>query len=77
MKLTVTKRNLCNHGPTVSSSELGAMRMSELYDKAERAVCVAIMHSLLNQIEHTVPPGTAAGTRYNAYLMGDLDSERA
>jgi hypothetical protein len=27
--------------------------------------------------ERTAPPGAAAGTRYNAYLMGDLDSENA
>jgi pyridoxine 4-dehydrogenase len=31
----------------------------------------------LEDIEDAVPAGAAAGTRYNAYLMGELDSERA
>ena len=30
----------------------------------------------VEQIERTVPAGAAAGTRYNAYLMGQLDSEK-
>ena len=44
-------------------------------DEALGALAVELGPSDVEQIERTVPPGTAAGTRYNAYLIGQLDSE--
>ena len=41
------------------------------------ALDVELTPSDVERIERTVPPGAAAGTRYNAYLMGDVDSENA
>jgi hypothetical protein len=40
------------------------------------ALDVELGSSDLEQIERTVPPGKIAGTRYNAHLMGQLDSEK-
>jgi hypothetical protein len=37
---------------------------------------VNLSKSDLDAIEAIVPAGAAAGDRYNAYLMGDLDSEK-
>jgi len=41
------------------------------------AIKVELSPSDVAQIERSVPADTAAGTRYNAYLMGQLDSEKA
>ena len=40
------------------------------------ALRVNLSKSDLDAIEAIVPAGAAAGDRYNAYLMGDLDSEK-
>jgi pyridoxine 4-dehydrogenase len=48
MKRTVTKRSLGKHGPTVSSIGLGAMGMSDLYGKADRAESVAAIRAVLD-----------------------------
>ena len=55
---------------------VGARKRDRL-DKSLGALDVELGHSDMEQIERTVPPGTAAGTPYNAYLMGQLDSEKA
>jgi pyridoxine 4-dehydrogenase len=52
-------------------------RKRERLDESLGTLDVALGPLDVEQIKHTVPLGTAAGTRYNAYLMGDLDSERA
>jgi aryl-alcohol dehydrogenase-like predicted oxidoreductase len=52
-------------------------RKRERLDESLGALDIALGPLDVEQIKHTVPLGTAAGTRYNAYLMGDLDSERA
>jgi pyridoxine 4-dehydrogenase len=52
-------------------------RKRERLDESLGALDVELGPLDVEQIKHTVPLGTAAGTRYNAYLMGDLDSERA
>jgi len=41
------------------------------------ALNVELSPSDVEQIERSVPAGKAAGTRYNAYVMGQLDSEKA
>lgn len=38
---------------------------------------IRLSTSDLAQIERAVPAGAGAGDRYDAYLMRDLDSERA
>lgn len=53
---------------------VGARRRDRL-DESLGALDVELGPSDVEQIERTVPPGAAAGTRYNTYLMGDLDSE--
>lgn len=55
---------------------VGARNRDRL-DESLGALDVELRPSDLQQIERSVPPGTAAGTRYNAYLMGQLDSEKA
>lgn len=55
---------------------VGARKRDRL-DESLGALDVALTPSDVEQIERTVPSGTAAGTRYNAYLMGQLDSEKA
>jgi aryl-alcohol dehydrogenase-like predicted oxidoreductase len=55
---------------------VGARKRDRL-DESLGALDVALSLSDVEQIEHTVPPGMAAGTRYSTYLMGDLDSEKA
>jgi aryl-alcohol dehydrogenase-like predicted oxidoreductase len=51
-------------------------RKRERLNESLGAVDIELSPSEVEEIEHTVPPGTAAGTRYNAHLMGQLDSER-
>ena len=55
---------------------VGARRRNRL-EESFSALKVELSLSDMDQIERTVPPDTAAGTRYNAYLMGQLDSEKA
>ncbi len=55
---------------------MGARNRDRL-DESLGALDIELRPSDLQQIERSVPPGTAAGTRYNAYLMGQLDSEKA
>jgi pyridoxine 4-dehydrogenase len=55
---------------------VGARRRDRL-DESLGALEVELAPSDVERIERTVPPGAAAGTRYNTYLMGDLDSENA
>jgi pyridoxine 4-dehydrogenase len=55
---------------------VGARKRDRL-DESLDALDVELGPSDVEQIERTVPSGTAAGTRYNAYLMGQLDSEKA
>jgi aryl-alcohol dehydrogenase-like predicted oxidoreductase len=55
---------------------VGARKRDRL-DESLGALDVELGPSDVEQIELTVPPGTAAGTRYNAHLMGQLDSEKA
>jgi len=55
---------------------VGARRRDRLHESLG-ALDVELGPSDVEQIERTVPSGAAAGTRYNAYLMGDLDSENA
>jgi pyridoxine 4-dehydrogenase len=55
---------------------VGARKRDRL-DESLGALDIELGPSDVEQIERTVPPGTAAGTRYNTYLMGHLDSEKA
>jgi aryl-alcohol dehydrogenase-like predicted oxidoreductase len=55
---------------------VGARKRDRL-DESLGALNVELSPSDVEQIERTVPPGKAAGTRYNAYLIGQLDSEKA
>ena len=55
---------------------VGARKRDRL-DESLGALDIELGPSDVEQIERTVPSGAAAGTRYNAYLMGDLDSENA
>ena len=55
---------------------VGARKRDRL-DESLGALDVELGPSDVEQIERTVPPGTVAGTRYNEYLMGQLDSEKA
>ncbi len=55
---------------------IGARKRDRL-DESLGALDIELGPSDVEQIERTVPSGAAAGTRYNAYLTGDLDSENA
>jgi aryl-alcohol dehydrogenase-like predicted oxidoreductase len=54
---------------------IGARRRDRLAE-AVSALDVSLTAEDLAQIEAAVPPGAAAGERYNPYLMKTLDSER-
>ncbi len=54
---------------------LVSARNRDRLDESLGALDIELRPSDLQQIERSVPPGTAAGTR--AYLMGQLDSEKA
>ena len=54
---------------------VGARKRDRLAE-ALGALRVNLSKSDLDAIEAIVPAGAAAGDRYNAYLMGDLDSEK-
>ena len=54
---------------------VGARNRDRL-DESLAALDVELSPSDVDQVESTVPPGAVAGTRYNEYLIGQLDSER-
>lgn len=54
---------------------VGARRRDQL-DEALGALDVALGPDDLERIEAAVPPNAAAGDRYGAPQMADLDSER-
>jgi aryl-alcohol dehydrogenase-like predicted oxidoreductase len=45
-------------------------RKRDHLDESLGALDIELSQSDVEQIERIVPPGTVAGTRYNAYLMG-------
>jgi len=55
---------------------VGARKRDRL-EESLGALDVDLSPTDVEEIERTVPAGAAAGTRYNAYLMGELDSEKA
>jgi pyridoxine 4-dehydrogenase len=50
-------------------------RTRERLEESLGAIGIDLDPSDLEQIQNAVPAGAVAGTRYNAYLMGELDSE--
>lgn len=52
-------------------------RTRDRLDESLGALDVELGRPDLEQIDHAVPAGAAAGTRYNACEMGQLDSEKA
>ena len=52
-------------------------RTRDRLDESLGALNVELSPSDVEQIERTVPPETVAGTRYNAHLLGQLDTEKA
>ena len=54
---------------------VGARRRERLAE-ALRALDVRLSAQALARLEETMPPGAAAGTRYDAHQMQTLDSER-
>jgi aryl-alcohol dehydrogenase-like predicted oxidoreductase len=69
MKRTVTKRSLGKHGPTVSSIGLGAMGMSDLYGKADRAESVATIRAALDAGINVIDTGDFYGSGHNELLI--------
>lgn len=69
MKRTVTKRALGKHGPTVSSIGLGAMGMSDLYGKADRAESVATIRAALDAGINLIDTGDFYGSGHNELLI--------
>lgn len=69
MKGTVTKRPLGKHGPTVSSIGLGAMGMSDLYGKADRAESVATIRAALDAGINLIDTGDFYGSGHNELLI--------
>jgi aryl-alcohol dehydrogenase-like predicted oxidoreductase len=55
---------------------VGARKRDRL-EESLGALEVELSPSDMEQIERAVPAGAAAGTRYNTFLMGQLDSEKA
>ena len=66
MKRTVTKRSLGKHGPTVSSIGLGAMGMSDLYGKADRAESVATIRAALDAGINVIDTGDFYGSGHTS-----------
>jgi aryl-alcohol dehydrogenase-like predicted oxidoreductase len=69
MKRIVTKRTLGKHGPTVSSIGLGAMGMSDLYGKADRAESVATIRAALDAGINLIDTGDFYGSGHNELLI--------
>jgi aryl-alcohol dehydrogenase-like predicted oxidoreductase len=65
-------RQLGAAGPAVSAVGLGCMGMSGVYGAADRDESIATIHAALD----AGPRDAAAGDRYGAPQMADLDSER-
>ncbi|MCU1250035.1 MAG: aldo/keto reductase [Edaphobacter sp.] len=65
----ITKRSLGKHGPTVSSIGLGAMGMSDLYGKAERAESVATIRAALDAGIDLIDTGDFYGCGHNELLI--------
>jgi aryl-alcohol dehydrogenase-like predicted oxidoreductase len=71
MKSMVTKRQLGKHGPTVSSIGLGAMGMSDLYGKADRAEGIATIQAALDAGINLIDTGDFYGSGHNELLIRD------
>jgi pyridoxine 4-dehydrogenase len=69
MKRLVTKRTLGKYGPTVSSIGLGAMGMSDLYGKADRAESVATIRAALDAGINLIDTGDFYGSGHNELLI--------
>ena len=69
MKRAATKRSLGKHGPTVSSIGLGAMGMSDLYGKADRAESVATIRAALDAGINVIDTGDFYGSGHNELLI--------
>jgi pyridoxine 4-dehydrogenase len=69
MKRIVTKRTLGKHGPTVSSIGLGAMGMSDLYGKADRAESVATIRAALDAGISLIDTGDFYGSGHNELVI--------
>src|SRR5882762_1695014 len=69
MKRIVTKRTLGKHGPTVSSIGLGAMGMSDLYGKADRAESIATIRAALDAGITLLDTGDFYGSGHNELLI--------
>jgi pyridoxine 4-dehydrogenase len=69
MKRAATKRSLGKHGPTVSSIGLGAMGMSDLYGKADRAESVATIRAALDAGINVIDTGDFYGSGHNDLLI--------
>jgi aryl-alcohol dehydrogenase-like predicted oxidoreductase len=67
----VTKRQLGKHGPTVSSIGLGAMGMSDLYGKADRAEGIATIQAALDAGINLIDTGDFYGSGHNELLIRD------
>jgi pyridoxine 4-dehydrogenase len=62
-------------GKRIDTVPLVGARKRNRIDEALGALDIELSPSDVEQIERAVPPDTVAGTRYNAYLMSQLDSE--
>jgi aryl-alcohol dehydrogenase-like predicted oxidoreductase len=71
MTSMVTKRQLGEHGPTVSSIGLGAMGMSDLYGKADRAESIATIQAALDAGINLIDTGDFYGSGHNELLIRD------
>jgi aryl-alcohol dehydrogenase-like predicted oxidoreductase len=69
MKHIVTKRSLGKYGPTVSSIGLGAMGMSDLYGKADRAESIATIRSALDAEITLIDTGDFYGSGHSESLI--------
>ncbi len=54
---------------------VGARKLPQL-EESLAAMAVTLDAAALQRIEAALPPGAVAGTRYDAYQMGQLDSEK-
>jgi aryl-alcohol dehydrogenase-like predicted oxidoreductase len=69
MKYIVTKRSLGKYGPTVSSIGLGAMGMSDLYGKADRAESIVTIRSALDAGITLIDTGDFYGSGHSESLI--------
>jgi aryl-alcohol dehydrogenase-like predicted oxidoreductase len=77
MKHIVTKRSLGKYGPTVSSIGLGAMGMSDLYGKADRAESIATIRSALDAGITLIDTGDSYGSGHNELLIREALDARS